>query len=84
MGERFQLAPRRYTKRFRKQRRLGLEVAVDGAGGHAGAVRHGADGGRRIPTRGQLVDRGGQDRVAGRGLAGLSSLGRAVRHCTKK
>ena len=87
MPERHQhvdLALRGAAEDLREQVALGREVAVDAAGRDARAARHGGHRGGRVAALGELVERGGDDPLAGGGGAGAGPLGRSVGHLTKK
>ena len=71
------LALRGAPERLGEQVALGGEVAVDAAGGDAGAARHGGHRGRGVAALGELVERGGDDPLACGGARGRGS-GRSV------
>ena len=62
---------------------LGREVAVDGAGRHAGPRRYRGDLRLAVAAAGDEPVRRAHDALAGGRAAGLGALGRAVRHAKK-
>ena len=60
---------------FLEQALLVAEVEIDGALGDAGALGHVVEAGRREAAGGELVERGGKDRLAAGGAARLAGAG---------